>query len=64
MFSVKVEVTEKAKETLARAASSSDALFDETSNDSIEFSVGNHKVEHVTGIIHLYKKTNHNEVRF
>lgn len=59
MFSVKVQVTEKAKETMARAGSSSEMRLDDAEYpiEALEFSVGNHRVEHITGVIHLYKKT-------
>jgi len=56
MFSVKIEVSDKRKEGPSQPEGSSETKED-LSPESLDFSVGNQRVEHVTGVIHLYKKT-------
>jgi len=56
MFNIKIEVSDKRKEGSSQPEGSSETKED-LSPEFLDFSVGNQRVEHVTGVIHLYKKT-------
>lgn len=55
-------VKEQHREGIARASSSTKVTEVELDSTSLDFSVGNQRVEHITGVIHLYKKSPSNDV--
>ena len=64
MFRIKVEVNEESREGAFLSANvDADANGEEMdpSRDALDFSVGNQRVEHITGVIHLYKRTDSEE---
>ena len=64
MFSIKVEVNEQSREG-AYCSTDGDGETDAEEMDrlreTVDFSVGNQRVEHITGAIHLYKRTESDE---
>eukprot|EP00210_Caulerpa_lentillifera_P001482 g1422.t1 len=52
-----VRTKEQHSEVIARPTSSTNVASFDSDSLSIDFSVGNQRVEHITGVIHLYKKS-------
>lgn len=58
-----MKVKEQHREGIARASSSTTVTEVELNSTALDFSVGNQRVEHITGVIHLYKQSPSNEVQ-
>lgn len=58
MYSLKVELTERKMSELVPTEDNDfmEVFKEPLDQECVEFSVGNPRVEHITGIVHLYKR--------
>jgi hypothetical protein len=61
MYHLKVEMAERKMSELVPTEDNDymEVFKEHLDQECVEFSVGNPRVEHITGIVHLYKHNNH-----